>query len=73
MDTRTGYTYEGTPDEIARRIQETDAFKRSLDEIKGDLVQLANKPVEKCPKCHGTGAVPRGLNSKRFKPCPCCR
>lgn len=71
MDTRTGYIYEGTPEEIARQIYPSDAHSRTLEQIEADLVALKSESLKTCPKCHGTGAVPRGLNSKRFKPCEC--
>lgn len=36
-----------------------------------DLTPMDKMPEEKCDKCHGTGRVKRGLNSKRFKLCEC--
>lgn len=71
MDTRTGLIYEGTRDEIAAQVLTADPLGRSLDQIKQDMVPVKNVGDSRCPKCHGTGAIPRGLNSKRFKPCPC--
>jgi hypothetical protein len=65
MDTRTGQFHELAHHEtlagLARRI--------GADVT--DLVEVARMPPTVCPRCKGKGSVPRGLGSKRFKPCVC--
>jgi hypothetical protein len=38
-----------------------------------DFVPVARHPDGTCRRCNGTGAVRRGLFSKRFKPCRCTK
>lgn len=75
MDTRTGHIYDLPPgdtvEQLAKRLAQTDAHHRTVQQLTGDIVPLARKPDPSCKKCHGTGAVPRGFGSKRFKPCSC--
>ena len=65
MDTRTGLIHEMQPGETLRDME------RRLNAQPGDLVPVARKSDGVCPKCKGTGAVRRGIFSKRFKPCVC--
>ena len=66
MNTNTGLIY-------ALQDQETmEGLSHRLGVALTDLVPLATgKPNEKCSKCKGTGAIKRGLQSKKFKPCKC--
>jgi hypothetical protein len=77
MDSQTGTVYPLAPGEtfldLARRLAPDDPLKRTHIEISRDLVALDKDPDEACPKCHGTGAMPRGEHSRRFKPCDCTR
>ena len=50
-----------TPEEFALR----------LGGRKSHFVAVARQADGKCSKCNGTGAIRKGLNSKRFKPCSC--
>lgn len=65
MDTRTGLIHEMQPGESLEDLE------RRLNAKRGDLVPVARPADGVCPKCKGTGAVRRGLFSKRFKPCEC--
>lgn len=65
MDTRTGLIHEMQPGETLRDLE------RRLNAQPGDLVPVARQADGVCPKCKGTGAVRRGMFSKRFKPCVC--
>ncbi len=65
MDTRTGEIHEMLEGETLPQ------FARRLGGQPKDFVPVAHRPVGQCPKCHGTGAVKRGLFSRRFKPCEC--
>lgn len=76
MDTQTGQIHQLPPnqtiDEFVAEIAKTDHLHRTPEEIKRDMVLLAKQPEPACPKCKGKGYLRRGLNSRRFKPCPCC-
>lgn len=74
MDTRTGYVY--TPEQLLTiekipLLERQDPFHRTHEQFKADLVPVKNVGLANCPHCHGTGSMPKGLNSKRFKPCKC--
>ena len=65
MDTRTGEIHElnagETVDDLAKRLGGKPT----------DYVPISHRPDGKCRRCNGTGAVPAGFQSKRFKPCRC--
>jgi hypothetical protein len=65
MNTRTGEIHDMQDGESM------DAFARRIGCLPSDVVPLARRPDGVCKKCNGTGAIRRGLFSKRFKPCPC--
>lgn len=65
MDTRTGLIHEMQPGETMQDME------RRLNAQRGDIVPVARQPDGKCAKCKGTGAIRRGLFSRRFKPCVC--
>jgi len=65
MDVRTGNVYE--------RL-ETESLAQMAERLKvpeGALVPLDKAPDSSCPICQGRGSVPKGLGSRRFKPCRC--
>lgn len=65
MNTKTGEIFEKLPNESV------DDFTKRVNAQVNDLIELANMPNKKCPKCRGLGYKKRGLFSKRFKPCEC--
>lgn len=65
MDTRTGLIHEFHESETIEQ------FAARLGGKPKDFVEAARKPDGTCQKCNGTGAIRRGLFSKRFKPCSC--
>lgn len=65
MDTRTGIIHD------MRDGETIDDLARRLGGRPKDFVPVARRPDGVCPKCKGTGAIRRGLSSKRFKPCEC--
>lgn len=65
MDTRTGEIHELGPGESIA------ALARQLGGVPKDFVPVNHLPSPVCPKCKGTGAIRKGLFSKRFKPCKC--
>lgn len=65
MDTRTGQIHE------LRDGETIDDLAQRLGGQPKDFVPVARPADGACPKCKGTGAVRRGLFSKRFKPCKC--
>lgn len=65
MDTRTGLIHE------LHEGETMEDFARRLEGKPSDFVPVARKPDGVCPKCKGTGAIRRGLFSKRLKPCQC--
>lgn len=65
MDTRTGIIHEMRPGETP------EEFALRLGGRKSHFVAVARQADGKCSKCNGTGAIKKGLNSKRFKPCSC--
>jgi hypothetical protein len=70
MNTNTGIIYDKLPGEtteqLAARLNSSGVFGKA-----SDYVPVARHPDGTCKKCKGTGAVKRGLFSKRFKPCEC--
>ena len=65
MDMRTGLIHE---------LKEGETLETLAAQLGGkpkDFVPVARRADGVCPKCKGTGAVRRGLFSKRFKPCEC--
>lgn len=65
MDTRTGLIHDMQDGETMEQ------FAARLGGKPKDFVPVARHADGVCPKCKGTGAVRRGLFSKRFKPCEC--
>lgn len=73
MDTRTGEIHdlnhgETLEDFTARLIAAKVVAPSSRPQ---DFVEVKRRPDGKCAKCNGTGAVRKGLFSRRFKPCAC--
>ena len=65
MDMRTGLIHE---------LKEGETLETLAAQLGGkpkDFTPVARQADGVCPKCKGTGAVRRGLFSKRFKPCEC--
>lgn len=65
MDTRTGEIHEMQTGETL------EDFARRLGGVPKDFVPVGHAPSAVCRKCGGTGAVRKGIFSKRFKPCIC--
>lgn len=66
MDTRTGQIHEMLEGETM------ESFAARMKGKLSDFVPVAHAAaIKDCPKCKGTGAIRRGLFSKRFKPCDC--
>lgn len=67
MDTRTGQIHE---------MADNESFEDFVKRIGVDpsyLVSVENIPDATCKKCNGTGAVRKGMFSKRWKPCGCTK
>lgn len=65
MDTRTGKIYD-LPEGVSIK-----SLAKEIGAKPSDLVPVGRRPDGTCRRCNGTGAVRRGLFSKRFKPCRC--
>ena len=65
MDDRTGEIYDRNPGESFKH------FSKRVGVPTKNLIELQNRPPEKCPKCRGLGYKPRGMGSKKFIPCEC--
>jgi hypothetical protein len=65
MNTNTGTIHE------IQFNESLNDFAKRLGGKPSDFVQVARHADGVCQKCKGTGAIKRGLFSRRFKPCSC--
>lgn len=65
MNDRTGEIHERRKGESMTEMAHRPNVPRRY------LVPLGKAPDPDCYRCHGRGSVPKGLRSKRFKPCKC--
>jgi hypothetical protein len=65
MDLRTGEIHENEPGETMGQFY---ARHRANPD---DFAAIDQRPDAKCWRCRGTGRIPKGFGSMRFKPCKC--